>query len=86
MYPASGVKCISMGQKGSASRIWGRDIWSKPLNYVTMCLYYNKELLKAEGITPPSVNGEVWTWDEYVENAKRLTVDMSGKNAFQDGI
>ena len=56
------------------------------LNYVTMCLYYNKELLEAEGITPPSVEGGVWTWDEYVENAKRLTVDMSGKNVFQKGF
>lgn len=83
LLPESNV--YQWGKKGVLHE-FEEGVYGARLNYVTMCLYYNKELLKAEGITPPSVNGEVWTWDEYVENAKRLTVDMSGKNAFQDGF
>lgn len=64
----------------------GENIFGISANYVTMCLYYNKELLKKEGIEPPSFKEGLWTWENYAEYAKKLTVDMSGKNAFQDGF
>ena len=83
LLPESNVS--QWGKKGVLHEI-GRGVYGRGVNYVTMCLYYNKELLEAEGITPPSANDGVWSWDEYVEHAKHLTVDMSGKNVFQDGF
>ena len=46
-----------------------------------MCLYYSKPALEAAGITPPKSYEEAWTWDEFVENAKKLTLDSAGRNA-----
>lgn len=45
-------------------------------------LFYNKDMIKAAGIeTPPSDPEKAWSWDQFVENAKKLTLDKNGKNA-----
>lgn len=45
-------------------------------------LYYNKDLLKAAGIDSlPSKAEEAMEWDQFVELAKKLTIDKNGKNA-----
>jgi multiple sugar transport system substrate-binding protein len=55
--------------------------------WVVHHLYYNKALLDAAGIEPPSYDAnEAWTWDEYVEIAKALTMDSSGKHPDQEGF
>ncbi|MBT2659030.1 sugar ABC transporter substrate-binding protein [Bacillus sp. ISL-18] len=44
-------------------------------------LYYNKELFKEAGITPPSADpNHPWTWDQFVDAAKKLTVDVKGNH------
>ena len=57
-------------------RLWG----------ITSCnvgpqLYYNKDLFDAAGVEYPSSDpADPWTWDEFVEAAKKLTiVDENGK-------
>ncbi|MCA9838903.1 MAG: sugar ABC transporter substrate-binding protein [Trueperaceae bacterium] len=48
----------------------------------TIILYYNKDLFDAAGVSyPPSKAAEAWTWDDFVEAAKKLTVDRNGNNA-----
>ncbi len=48
----------------------------------TIIMYYNKDLFDAAGLAyPPSKASEAWTWDEFVEIAKQLTVDRNGNNA-----
>ncbi len=50
-------------------------------------LYYNKDMFQAAGVEPPpSKYSDAWTWDEFVEIAKKLTIDQSGKNATQEGF
>ncbi len=50
-------------------------------------LYYNKDLFQAAGVeTPPAKYSEAWTWDKFVEVAKELTIDQTGKNAAQPGF
>lgn len=50
-------------------------------------LYYNVDMFKEAGIEPPSAKvSEAWTWDEFVEVAKKLTIDESGKNATEPGF
>lgn len=50
----------------------------------TFLLYYNVDLFKEAGVEPPSSKAmETWTWDEFVEAAKLLTLDENGNNATQ---
>jgi multiple sugar transport system substrate-binding protein len=45
-------------------------------------LFYNEDIFKDAGISPPpSKLSEAWTWDEFIEVAKQLTVDNKGKTA-----
>jgi multiple sugar transport system substrate-binding protein len=45
-------------------------------------LYYNVDMFKAAGVAPPSPKvDEAWTWDEFVEVAKKLTIDENGNDA-----
>jgi multiple sugar transport system substrate-binding protein len=45
-------------------------------------LFYNTELFEAGGITPPPAKAaEAYTWDQFVETAKALTLDGNGRNA-----
>lgn len=50
-----------------------------------LLLYYNPALLEAAGIALPA-DGEAWTWDEFLVNAKKLTVDANGKRLGEDGF
>lgn len=48
----------------------------------SMILYYNRDLFDAAGIDyPPEFASDAWTWDEFVDIAKQLTVDRQGNNA-----
>ena len=58
----------------------------KPVAYSTafedLILYYNKAMFDKAGVTYPPTDAEkAWTWDEFVENAKLLTLDANGNNA-----
>ncbi|GAB6928253.1 sugar ABC transporter substrate-binding protein [Paenibacillus sp. JCM 10914] len=45
-------------------------------------LFYNEDIFKEAGIAPPpSKLSEAWTWDEFIEVAKQLTVDTKGRTA-----
>lgn len=65
----------------------GDSVWGVGCNVATLALYYNKDLLKEAGIEFPSTDAEnPWTWEEFVENARKLTKDSSGKTPEQSGF
>ncbi|CEH30429.1 hypothetical protein AM501_06995 [Aneurinibacillus migulanus] len=39
----------------------------------SLVLFYNKKLLKEAGITPPDSLDKAWTWQQFVDNAKKLS-------------
>ncbi|OXM83921.1 ABC transporter substrate-binding protein [Paenibacillus rigui] len=48
----------------------------------TFALFYNKDLFKTAGVeAPPTKADNAWTWDQFVDTAKKLTLDKNGKNA-----
>lgn len=48
----------------------------------TMILYYNRALFEEAGLElPPTKAADAWTWDEFVEVAKKLTKDRNGNDA-----
>lgn len=52
-----------------------------------LILYYNKDMFDAAGIDyPPTDVDEAWTWDEFVEVAKQLTLDAEGKHPGEEGF
>jgi multiple sugar transport system substrate-binding protein len=47
-----------------------------------MLLYYNKDLFDAANMPyPPSKASEAWTWDKFLDVAKKLTKDRNGHSA-----
>ena len=51
------------------------------------CLYCNLDLLEKAKVDPPSVDAEkAWTWDQFVEVGRKLTVDQSGKHPGESGF
>lgn len=63
----------------------------KPVAYSTafesLLLYYNKDMFDKAGIPYPAANvDKAWTWDEFVEVAKKLTLDKNGKTPNDEGF
>lgn len=47
--------------------------------FETLELYYNKGMFDKAGIAyPPTTGDTAWTWDQFVETAKKLTLDKNG--------
>ena len=47
-----------------------------------LILYYNKDMFDKAGVAyPPADAANAWSWDEFVETAKLLTLDADGNNA-----
>lgn len=47
-----------------------------------MLLFYNKDNFDAAGLAyPPTSATEAWTWEEFVDVCKQLTLDRNGNNA-----
>jgi len=60
----------------------GKKIMSTSLAIGIMLTYYNKKMFAEAGVNmPPSKAAEAWQWNDFVEIAKRLTKDRSGKDA-----
>jgi len=63
----------------------------KPVAYSTaaecLILYYNQTMFQKAGIAaPPTATSKAWTWDEFVANAKKLTLDKNGKHPDETGF
>jgi multiple sugar transport system substrate-binding protein len=65
----------------------GENVWAVGYDITTLFLYYNKEMFDNAGIEyPPSDAANPWTWDEYVDAAKKLTTDSAGLTPNDDGF
>lgn len=47
-------------------------MYGVPLHTDTMGLFYNKEMFEKAGITVPASIDKAWTWQEFIDNAKKL--------------
>jgi len=62
-------------------------VMSTSLAISNMLMYYNRKLFADAGVDAPPVTGETaWTWDQFVEVAKQLTKDSSGKTPNDEGF
>ena len=50
-------------------------------------IFYNPTYFDQMGVAyPPSKAEDAWTWDEFVEVCRQLTVDVNGKHPGEDGF
>ncbi len=55
-------------------------IYAMPLQETGTVLFYNKKLFAEAGITPPATIDSAWSFEQYYENAKKVTrKDAGGK-------
>jgi multiple sugar transport system substrate-binding protein len=55
--------------------------------WVVHHLYYDKAKLDAAGVDPPPTDpAQAWTWDQFLEVSRRLTLDSAGRNPDQQGF
>lgn len=86
LYAADG---IDMYEHFIPASLYGSDgkVYGLAYGVVNIVMYYNKTLFDQYGIEYPSRDpNNAITWDEYVELAKKLTVDMNGKTAADEGF
>ncbi|GAA3730435.1 ABC transporter substrate-binding protein [Plantactinospora mayteni] len=55
-----------------AFRFDGSTLTCLPQNLSSLVVYYNADLFRASGLTPPKAG---WTWDDFLASAKALTRD-----------
>jgi ABC-type glycerol-3-phosphate transport system substrate-binding protein len=58
----------------------GKVFSSGTVAYSPGLIYYNPALLEAAGIKAPTLADGPWTWDQFMDAARALTVDAKGNN------
>ena len=50
-------------------------------------LFYNKDLFDKAGLPyPPSDPAKAWSWEQFVDTARKITVDVNGKHPGETGF
>lgn len=69
-----------------AYKYQGKTVAYASANEVLL-LYYNKDMFDKAGVAyPPSSADKAWTWDQFVDTAKKLTFDKNGKTPNDSGF
>lgn len=64
----------------------GKKTLGTNLAVETTQLFYNKEIFDERGVPYPPAKAEEWTWDQFVETARALTVDRNGRSPGDEGF
>lgn len=66
---------------------WAPDkILGYALGPQVTAVFYSIPAFEAAGVEAPKGYEDAWTWDEFVEICKKLTIDGAGKNATEEGF
>jgi len=85
-YAKSGVKPEDM-YINSYLFTSGGHLWAIGALPATILVYYNKDLFKQAGVPePPASATNPWTWDQFVDAAKKLTKDSNGRTPNDPGF
>lgn len=79
----------TIGEKLDSVTIRGLDgkTYGLGLSNQLIFMYYNKDIFDEYGIAYPAATVEnAWEWDEFVETAKKLTVDEAGRHPGDAGF
>ena len=61
---------------------WEDEVVAYSSCVVQLVFYYNRDLFDAAGVDyAPKTAADAWSWDEFVDIARTLTIDANGNNA-----
>ncbi len=80
---AEQIAYVPMLDRGIDNRTGKRYGLSR--NAIGTAMTYNSKLLDEAGIAPAELDSP-WTWDQYLENARKLTFDSSGRHPGDAGF
>lgn len=64
------------------ARIYGTGACTEPY-----MMFYNRKIFDERGIEyPPATVEEAWSWDDFIQIAKQLTIDENGNTAADEGF
>lgn len=61
----------------------GEAVYAVPLDFTPMVMFYNRRLFDASGVPHPR---EGWTWDDFLDTARKLTIEASPGRPKQHGF
>jgi multiple sugar transport system substrate-binding protein len=71
-----------VGYKNESGKVFGYSS-----NNEIIMMFYNKEIFDEAGVPyPPSSADKAWTWDQFIDAAKKLTKDRNGKHPGEAGF
>lgn len=56
-------------------------LWALPIDWARVAVFYNEEKFAKAGLGPPP---DDWSWHEFLQVARRLTVDLNGDGNFDE--
>ena len=56
-------------------------LWALPIDWARVGVFYNEDKFARAGLAAPS---DDWTWDEFLQIARRLTVDTNGDGTYDE--
>ncbi len=73
-FDAAGVDTDVWGSGLTGPYRWGEegDLYAAPVEWVTIAIFYNKDMMDAAGLEYPTAD---WTWDDFAAYAEALTTD-----------
>jgi multiple sugar transport system substrate-binding protein len=85
-YAESGISVDDWFVAGQMAKM-GNQVFGVGIGGALNLMYYNKDLLRQAGITPPSDDvTKPWTWDQYLDALIKLTKDNRGRTPVDPGF
>lgn len=63
------------GMIGPYRGLDGEGLYAAPVEWVTVAIYYNKDMIEAAGLEPPTSD---WDWNDFADYAEALTDEEAG--------
>ena len=81
MYDGRQTPLSTLAFKNSGGRTVGYSVAN-----VMLVMYYNQDMFRRAGVTAPARMEDSWSWDQFLDNARKLTLDNQGRNPGQSGF
>ncbi len=82
-FKQAGLKKSDFWPAAINPQFLGNHLFAMPLDYGLHALFYNKALFDQQHISYPT---DKWTWNDFTQAGRRLTLDRSGKRASDSGF
>lgn len=82
-FKRDGLRYADFWTDAIMANVLGDHLFGMPLDYIMHLFAYNKALFDQQHLRYPSDN---WTWNDFVQLGRHLTLDRNGKRASEHGF